>query len=396
MKKCTIFMIVFIISLTIGCTKDIKDNTEYKEPTKITNTTNLIESKELNINNKMNLVSFFNGKLLYSKTIDNKDDTADERYFILNIKNNETDSVGEIKNFNLSSGDLQIVNDNEIYMYTGISKENGLISDFIKFNINDKTSTIIRSDKDITPLVYFNELNNQEILINGAILSKEGTSYDYYVDKYNHHTNTRETIIKSNYNFENKNGKLIISLSVNNNKIYAYTIKESQNRIEYSIDIYNQNGKLENSIILENFENYLKNETGDIESVLNFKSFKNYFYFGTLSGRGILFKYDKNKLIKIELEDNNYLNLIDIENGNLSDSSTDNVYFLERNKSKLFSFNLNTSKMKPLNIKTDKSYEYITNCLSDENGNLIVTASKDFDYKSDSEKYYYIAKENLK
>lgn len=396
MKKCTISMIIFIIALTIGCTKNIKDSTEYKEPTKKNNIENLIESKELNINNKMNLVSFFNGKLLYSTFIDNKNDTGDERYFTLNINNNKTDNIGEVKNFNVSSGDFQIVNNNEIYMYPGIAKKNGLTSDFIKFNINNKTSTIISSDKDIIPLIYFNELNNQEILINGAISNQEGTIYDYYVDKYNHHNNTRETIIKSKYYFENKNGKLIVSLSVNNNKIYAYTIKEYQNNTEYSIDIYNENGKLENNIVLENFENYLKDNTGDMESVLNFKAFKNYFYFGTLSGRGILFKYDKNKLSEIELEKDSYLNLIDIENGNLGDYLNDNVYFLDQNKSILYSFNLNTSKIKPLNIKTDKSYKYITGCLSDEKGNLIVTASKDFDYKADSQKYYYIAKENIK
>lgn len=290
----------------------------------------------------------------------------------------------------IDSGEVQILNDNDIFIYPIIYENNNFTNNFIKFNIKDKTTTNISKSQDVNSLVHFNALNNKEILINGAIPKSNGELFKYYIDKHDTDKNIRKNIISSDFNIPNETGKLIISVSVNNNKIYVYSIESYQNNKKYLIEIYDYNGKIERSIHLNNFEKYIEDTNGDLDSVLKFKAFNNYFYFYTLNGKSILLEYKNNQLKEIPLGQTNTLELMDASTGNLNDSSSTIIYFLDRSSYMMYSLDLNNPKLKPLELKLDEPYKYITQCVADKDGSLIIKVSES--KEANSYKYYHVYK----
>lgn len=106
--------------------------------------------------------------------------------------------------------------------------------------------------------------------------------------------------------------------------------------------------------------------------------------------KNILLEYIKNQLKEIPLGQTNTLELMDTSTGNLNDSSSTIIYFLDRSSYMVYSLDLNNPKLKPLELKLDEPYKYITQCVADKDGSLIIKVSES--KEANSYKYYHVYK----
>ena len=377
MKKLTILLSILLISyITIGCQNIDKYKIE---------TINTIDSKEVGIEENIKILALFENNLLYKKEIQSYSDTADDEYFIYDIVSKESKSIGIIKDINIDSGDFQIINNEYIYMSPGIYKNDKLVSQLTKFDINNTKQEILSEVSDTNPLIYFNKLNNKEFIMHGPKFNEKSNEYSYYIDTYNFENNIRNTIVKSNYNMNTQTGRVIVSVSVNDDKIYAYIMDQSENINKHLIEIFDENGKLNKVLELKKLDNYLIDSNGEVDAVFNLTAFKNYLHIYTLNGKSILFKYNNDNLEYLELGENNRMQLIDLYNDNLDNIQNNKVYFLDKTINTLYLLDLNTSKLDTLDISIEEGY-IINDCVVNERGDVIVKCSK-----NESEyKYYFI------
>ena len=377
MKKLTILLSILLISyITIGCQNIDKYKIE---------TINTIDSKEVGIEENIKILALFENNLLYKKEIQSYSDTADDEYFIYDIVSKESKSIGIIKDINIDSGDFQIINNEYIYMSPGIYKNDKLVSQLTKFDINNTKQEILSEVSDTNPLIYFNKLNNKEFIMHGTKFNEKSNEYSYYIDTYNIENNIRNTIVKSNYNMNTQTGRVIVSVSVNDDKIYAYIMDQSENINKHLIEIFDENGKLNKVLELKKLDNYLIDSNGEVDAVFNLTAFKNYLHIYTLNGKSILFKYNNDNLEYLELGENNRMQLIDLYNDNLDNIQNNKVYFLDKTINTLYLLDLNTSKLDTLDISIEEGY-IINDCVVNERGDVIVKCSK-----NESEyKYYFI------
>lgn len=377
MKKLTILLSILLISyITIGCQNIDKYKIE---------TINTIDSKEVGIEENIKILALFENNLLYKKEIQSYSDTADDEYFIYDIVSKESKSIGIIKDINIDSGDFQIINNEYIYMSPGIYKNDKLVSQLTKFDINNTKQEILSEVSDTNPLIYFNKLNNKEFIMHGTKFNEKSNEYSYYIDTYNFENNIRNTIVKSNYNMNTQTGRVIVSVSVNDDKIYAYIMDQSENINKHLIEIFDENGKLNKVLELKKLDNYLIDSNGEVDAVFNLTAFKNYLHIYTLNGKSILFKYNNDNLEYLELGENNRMQLIDLYNDNLDNIQNNKVYFLDKTINTLYLLDLNTSKLDTLDISIEEGY-IINDCVVNERGDVIVKCSK-----NESEyKYYFI------
>lgn len=377
MKKLTILLSILLISyITIGCQNIDKYKIE---------TINTIDSKEVGIEENIKILALFENNLLYKKEIQSYSDTADDEYFIYDIVSKESKSIGIIKDINIDSGDFQIINNEYIYMSPGIYKNDKLVSQLTKFDINNTKQEILSEVSDTNPLIYFNKLNNKEFIMHGAKFNEKSNEYSYYIDTYNFENNIRNTIVKSNYNMNTQTGRVIVSVSVNDDKIYAYIMDQSENINKHLIEIFDENGKLNKVLELKKIDNYLIDSNGEVDAVFNLTAFKNYLHIYTLNRKSILFKYNNDNLEYLELGENNRMQLIDLYNDNLDNIQNNKVYFLDKTINTLYLLDLNTSKLDTLDISIEEGY-IINDCVVNERGDVIVKCSK-----NESEyKYYFI------
>ena len=377
MKKLTILLSILLISyITIGCQNIDKYKIE---------TINTIDSKEVGLEENIKILALFENNLLYKKEIQSYSDTADDEYFIYDIVSKESKSIGIIKDINIDSGDFQIINNEYIYMSPGIYKNDKLVSQLTKFDINNTKQEILSEVSDTNPLIYFNKLNNKEFIMHGTKFNEKSNEYSYYIDTYNFENNIRNTIVKSNYNMNTQTGRVIVSVSVNDDKIYAYIMDQSENINKHLIEIFDENGKLNKVLELKKLDNYLIDSNGEVDAVFNLTAFKNYLHIYTLNGKSILFKYNNDNLEYLELGENNRMQLIDLYNDNLDNIQNNKVYFLDKTINTLYLLDLNTSKLDTLDISIEEGY-IINDCVVNERGDVIVKCSK-----NESEyKYYFI------
>lgn len=367
MKKLTILLSILLISyITIGCQNIDKYKIE---------TINTIDSKEVGIEENIKILALFENNLLYKKEIQSYSDTADDEYFIYDIVSKESKSIGIIKDINIDSGDFQIINNEYIYMSPGIYKNDKLVSQLTKFDINNTKQEILSEVSDTNPLIYFNKLNNKEFIMHGAKFNEKSNEYSYYIDTYNFENNIRNTIVKSNYNMNTQTGRVIVSVSVNDDKIYAYIMDQSENINKHLIEIFDENGKLNKVLELKKLDNYLIDSNGEVDAVFNLTAFKNYLHIYTLNGKSILFKYNNDNLEYLELGENNRMQLIDLYNDNLDNIQNNKVYFLDKTINTLYLLDLNTSKLDTLDISIEEGY-LINDCVVNERGDVIVKCSK--------------------
>lgn len=377
MKKLTILLSILLISyITIGC----QNIDRYK-----IETINTIDSKEVGIEENIKILALFENNLLYKKEIQSYSDTADDEYFIYDIVSKESKSIGIIKDINIDSGDFQIINNEYIYMSPGIYKNDKLVSQLTKFDINNTKQEILSEVSDTNPLIYFNKLNNKEFIMHGAKFNEKSNEYSYYIDTYNFENNIRNTIVKSNYNMNTQTGRVIVSVSVNDDKIYAYIMDQSENINKHLIEIFDKNGNLNKVLELKKLDNYLIDSNGEVDSVFNLTAFKNYLHIYTLNGKSILFKYNNDNLEYIELGENNRMQLIDLYNDNLDNIQNNKVYFLDKTINTLYLLDLNTSKLDTLDISIEEGY-LINDCVANERGDVVVKCSKN----ENEYKYYFI------
>ena len=270
-------------------------------------------------------------------------------------------------------------------MSPGIYKNDKLVSQLTKFDINNTKKEIISEVSDTNPLIYFNKLNNKEFIMHGAKFNEKSNEFSYYIDTYNFENNIRNTIVKSNYNMNTQTGRVIVSVSVNDDKIYAYIMDQSENINKHLIEIFDENGKLNKVLELKKLDNYLIDSNGEVDAVFNLTAFKNYLHIYTLNGKSILFKYNNDNLEYLELGENNRMQLIDLYNDNLDNIQNNKVYFLDKTINTLYLLDLNTSKLDTLDISIEEGY-IINDCVVNERGDVIVKCSK-----NESEyKYYFI------
>ncbi|MGL5439093.1 MAG: hypothetical protein ACRDA4_01725 [Filifactoraceae bacterium] len=303
MKKLAVFISILLVSsLTIGCQNiDINEIENNKT----------LNSTELYIEENVKILALFENKLFYKKEIQSFSDIADDEYFIQDIETKESKSIGVIEDINIDSGDFQVINNEEIYISPGVYKDNELVSQLTKLDINNTKKEIISEDSDTNPLIYFNKLNNEEFIIHGAKFNEKSNEYNYYIDIFNCKNNKRNTLIKSTYGMNSQDGRAIVSVSVNDDKIYAYIMEQTDNSTKHLIEIFDLNGNLYKVVELKDLDNYLVNTNGDIDSVFNLTAFKNYLHIYTLNGTSILFKQNNNNIEYIELGENNRMQLVD-------------------------------------------------------------------------------------
>ena len=384
MKKLTVLLLILLISfIIIGCKKT--DKSEKKAEDNNGGKASTINLKELDINEDIKILALFENNLFYKKEVQALIDTSDEEYFVKNIITGESNLLGDIKNLNIDSGDFQIMNNKYIYMSPGVYKNDNLFSEFIKFDISKSKNEIISEGTNINPLIYFNKLNNEEFTIHGAIYNEKSNEYNYYIDTYNYETNKRKNIIKSIYSMDNQSGRAIVSVSVNNGKIYVYILEQNTNSNKHLIEIFDSTGNSLEVIELKKLDHYLKDTNGDIDSVFNLTVFKDYIHIYTLNGKSILFRYDNKKLELIDLDENNRMQLVDLYNENLDNIKNNKVYLVDKNINTLYYLDLNTSKVETLNVNIEEGYT-INDCVVNENGNLIVKCLKN----ENNYKYYFI------
>lgn len=240
MKKLTILLSILIISyITIGC----KNIDRYK-----IETINTIDSKEVGIEENIKILALFENNLLYKKEIQSYSDTADDEYFIYDIVSKESKSIGIIKDINIDSGDFQIINNEYIYMSPGIYKNDKLVSQLTKFDINNTKKEIISEVSDTNPLIYFNKLNNKEFIMHGAKFNENGKlnkvlelkKLDNYLIDSNGEVDAvfNLTAFKNYLHIYTLNGKSIL-FKYNNDNLEYLELGEN-NRMQL-IDLYNDN-----------------------------------------------------------------------------------------------------------------------------------------------------------
>lgn len=379
MKKRLIGVLVFSTLFFTACSKDIDVlNTKIKNE-------KVLPKKELNIKGDIDIAAFFNNKLLYSYNSLSQHNNVDDEYHLLDISNNNHYPVGKVEDAHIKSEDIYVANNNDVYLCPSVYKDGRLSNVLFKLDISQGLVKYISSYTNINNSVNFNKLNNNEFLISKSMLSNDGSICTYYINKFNSKDNYNETIIQTTYDAHKSTGKIINKVSVNKNLINAYTVEQNSNQKKYFIDIYEQSGKLKQRMHLDDFEQYLTTQSGEIDSVVDFNAFSNFIYFYTSHGKCILFENVDNNLKKIDLGALNNLELIDTKEETLDHLLSKYIYFFDKENHCVYSFNLQTHKLTHLDIGTHD--ESVYSCVMNKYGDLIVKVEDDT--KSSADHLYY-------
>lgn len=411
MKKASFVIIVILLLLLCSCgsnkteISNLKISSKNSSVSTSDNNSNglptvfeINKGRQIKINNISFLVGLNNNSIIYENKINDTGNTADEIYYSLNVNSIKTIQIGRDNNYNASSGDYIIMKSDYLFYTPYIMEKNTpAYSMLLEFSLTGGKQKTIKRESIYPPLQFYSRLNDSEFIIYGPNLVQGAqSSYDYYIRKYNVDTNNMQQIVSSNYNGDTGNGKAFITLCCKDNKIYVYTFKTVNKTNMYSIEVYDDSGKLLKilpiPLLEEELQVSVKNVTED--AVAHMNVYDDYFVFKTLNSRYLIYKYNNGVLDLI-----NTNNQFDGDNliKNIGDTFDANnfIYFLNRETNELNLFDTNTGKIITLKVNLDKQYKYLNDCVVDGSGNIVVQLSNIIDVQNAIYKYYYIKSNDI-
>lgn len=278
---CFLFTLVFLILTSCNSqSKTIVIIDELVIPTNTTKTFELKEFKPVMKQTENIRIKNFNTKMLifstdYSPEISDKDDIM--QYF---YDTGETVNIGSVEMMFISSGS-KVQRNNILYTTECVNKNDTAINKIYKIDMENQKLNTLAEIKDRLPLSYMSDLDENHILY-FCVAEKEAGKYHYYINKFNLNNNEMETIIESEFDKNKMSGKIIPCVNTYNEKIYVYTLVDDKP----SIEVYDVDGKLIETVQL--------NLKAPLDSLLNINITDDMAILSTIKNDIVILKIDGN------------------------------------------------------------------------------------------------------
>ena len=216
----------------------------------------------LNLDDNYNLVALYDNNIILSKDEWCKDengnyvDVKDYTFYKYNLSNSHLTTLLRLDRSGTGTGDYLIMNEELLINSTLIQEESPYN---LLFNINLRKGELneVARTELFPPFQFLTQLNDNEVVIYEPNKNYElENGYEYNIKKYDVLTGEINKLKTTNYDFIEMTGTLINSVFCTNNKMFALTIKNSEN---FYVEIYDENGNFLDEIFLEELAQYLDN-----------------------------------------------------------------------------------------------------------------------------------------
>ena len=311
-------------------------------------------------------------------------------YKFEDLSTNKSWTLGKVATTYASGANSVVMNDRYMYEWWGsLDKKGNDINCFIKCDSKTKSLNVIEQNSDASPMVNFAKLSENEFLT--SKVEKIGGKEFTVIRKYSTSDDKGNVIIKE----ENGDSKYITSYCCQDGKIYAFVTEIKSGKSSYKINVYDSDGKFENSIDAQALADLL-----DSNYVIDFHMVGN--YFSVITGnptKSAVYKIENGKIAVVIPNSEEIEFMLNMQNRCDSKKSPYLFYYYGAENDStykdhakyLFAVETATGKIKKIDVSFDGKRPYLSTASIDEYGNMVLCMASNDNAVSECE--YYVSSE---
>ena len=285
-------------------------------------------------------------------------------FYEFDMSTGKSQSIGNITPF-ISSNDSTVLLGDHLYFYAGTrSSEDTINTNFYEINLETRKLNKLFTERLGQIHIYLQKMEDQALTYKGTVDKNIVTTF---IDSYKPSTKKVKRLVSFQYDNSTNQGEFLYNIAATTEAFYALVEKRTTNKVSYSLKKYDKDGTYQQSYILKDFDELIKNS-----GIGTVKIMGDYVYIDNFSHQSLIGKITGDEVKPVVTCTGG----IELATDNVNDA-TDYYLFEQRDTEHFYALDLRNETWLELPISVDPVYKRFVYTVTDRQGHALIMMKDD-------------------